>query len=401
MRVLALALLATSSALAGPTWQWGGATTEISGNADAQTRATSNPDTAKESPYFQNWDNDQFSVGSLNLASKTSWQKARLEFNGFGRHAQSELYRDDFLAPRFMNFPNRLVARDLFGLQHYAETQTSRSDVVLNKANVEYDAESARFTLGRQYINYGIGESFNPINPFNQPLGLVGAANVAQGNDGGRAAFFLSERSTLEFFLFGDKQYDRDVITRTAWLHWEWRPTDEWQVDAVIGEDQERNKSGFQINRIVGDGMVFTQALYSSAQLDNLPGEELWDVLVGYDNQFTSEWHVRLEGGYQERDDEIGLADLTRLNGRFFPFEYFVSFANQYEAHPLLNLSGSLIHDVKTNFGYFVGKATWAFKDDWEWDLFVFAPVYQNSAESTAIQELITTDVGTALRVFF
>lgn len=400
MKVL-LALLVALPAFAGPTWKWGEATTELSGNADAQTRLANNPSTAKDLPFQQDWEQEQFSVASLNLGTKTEWRNIRLEFNGFARHAHSQLYDDNYIAPRFMNFPNRLVARDLFGLSHQRQDGTTQMDVVLNKFNLEHDAEDARITVGRQYINYGIGEIFNPINPFNQPLGLVGAVNVAQGNDGGRAAFFLSKRSTLQFYLFGDKRYDSDVITKTAWLHWEFRPNDKWQLDVVGGEDQERNKAGFQVNHILGESMVFVQGLFTSNTLDNTPGENVIDVLLGYDNQFTPEWHMRVEGGYQERDDEIFLTDLTRLNARFFPFEYFLSWSNQYEIHPLVTLSGSLIHDIKTDFGYGVAKASWAFRDDWEWDLFVFTPLYRNTDESSAVQRLITTDVGTAMRVFF
>lgn len=374
---------------------------EATGNVEAQARHSTNPQTARDFPLRQRWRESNFSVLSANLGLRAQFQESRAELNWFSRQANSALYQRGYVAPRIMNFPNRLIARDVFRLNYSRQDGDQQTDSVLNKFTYELDGDDSRFTIGRMYINYGAGEIFNPINPFNQPLGLVGATNVAQGNDGARASFFLSERSSLSFFLLGDKQLagDEDKVTRTLWLHWEYRLAQSWQFDVVGGEDQKRNKAGGQVNYLMEDAMVFLQALYSSEYVDGNPSENLWDVMLGYDNQFTPLWHTRVEMGYQETDRELGLAP-TRFTGRYLPYEYFAALANSYEIHPLWKLSGTVIHDVKTHFGYGLGKATWSVMNNLECDFFVFSPLYHGN-KRTLVQRLITTDVGTALRYFF
>jgi len=294
------------------------------------------------------------------------------------------------------------VARDVFRLNYSRQDNDHQTDAVVNKLAYELDGDDSRFTIGRMFVNYGVGEIFNPINPFNQPLGLVSSLNVAQGNDGFKASFFLSERSNLSFFLMGDKQLagEEDRITRTLWLHWEFRPADDWQLDLVAGEDQKRNKAGVQINRTLSEAMIFLQALYTSELTNDDPSENLWDLMIGYDNQFTKDWHARVEMGHQETDQEVVAPAGSLLSNRYLPYEYFIAVANTYDIHPLVELSGTLIHDVKTDFGYGLLRANWSVVENWEWDLFFFTPVY-HSAESNLVQQLITTDVGTALRYFF
>lgn len=401
MRLL-LALSFLSLSAHAVTWELGEVQIETSGNVEAQARHTWNPQTAQDFPLRQDWEESNFGVLMGNLNTRAQFQNSRLDANVFLRQAHSPLYEQGFAAPNIMNFPNRLVARDVFRLNYSRQDDDRQTDAVVNKFVYELDGDDARFSFGRMFVNYGVGEVFNPINPFNQPLGLVSALNVAQGSDGMKAAFFLSDRSTLSFFLMGDKQLygEQDRITRTLWLHWEYRLADNWQFDVVAGEDQKRNKAGVQATYSFSEAMVFLQALYSSEYVDGNESENLWDLMLGYDKQFTALWHLRVEAGHQETDQELIVPNTTQLNGRYLPYEYFVTVANSYDIHPLVELSATLIHDVKTDFGYGLARASWSVVKNWEWDFFFFTPVY-HSAESTQVQRLITTDVGTALRFFF
>lgn len=399
---IAFTLFASTSALAELAWERGDFKMEASGNMEAQGRHSWNPQVARDFPLSQNWREENFGAVMGNLNLKAEFRESRLDTNIFLRQAHSPLYQQGQVAPRIMNFPNRLVARDVFRLNYSRQDSDHQTDAVINKLAYEFEADDSRFSFGRMFVNYGAGEIFNPINPFNQPLGLVSALNVAQGSDGLKASFFLSERSTLSFFLLGDKQLygEQDKITRTLWLHWEYALNEDWQLDVVAGEDQKRNKSGLQLNYRLQEAMVFAQALYSSEYTDNTSSENLWDFMLGYDNQFTSDWHLRVEAGHQENDDQLVVANSTQFNGRYLPFEYFVAVANSYEIHPLVDLSATLIHDVKTEFGYALTRASWSVAKNWEWDVFFFTPIY-HSDEANLVQRLITTDVGTAVRVFF
>ncbi len=376
---------------------------EMSGNLEGQARKLWNQSSAKRFPLEQDWQESQFNVATGNLNLKAEYFDSRVETNIFGRYAQSELYQQGYLAPQLINFPRKLVARDVFRLDHSEQEGDSQTDLVINKLYYELNNEDSRFVFGRMYINYGTGEIFNPVNPFNQPLGLTSQSNVAQGNDGFKASFFPSNDSSLNFYLLGNKNLDdyENQITQTLWMHGEWKPGENWQVDYVLGQDQKRNKAGGQLNYIWGDDMVFSQLLYSSAFTTSKPSENLIDALVGYDSQLTAEWHLRLEAGYQEQDDEYILTNPALASDRLLPYEWFFAVAQTYEAHPLVKLSATVIHDFKTSFTYGIGRLSWSLVKDVEWDFFVNAPLYWVEEEDNIVQKIFPTEAGTALRVFF
>lgn len=377
---------------------------DIYGNAEMQTRSTTNASSARELPFLgQDWKRSQFSALAANLGGTARWGASQIDFNWFARRSFSPLYRRDYLATHIMNFPNTLVARNLFRLSQHDQDDTGVTDSVLNKFQYELSLEHSRLSFGRMFINYGLGEVFNPMNPFNQPLGLAGFTNLAQGSDGIKTSYFLNERTTLNFYLLGNKDQpgSENHITRTLWFQGEFRPGNNLQLDFVGGEDQKRDKLGGQISWTPAEAMYFAQTLFSTNRLDGEASESLWDLLVGYDRQFTPTWHLRVEGGYQDSDKRLVVQNPLALQGRFLPFESFLAIAPQWEAHPLLKLSATVVHDFKTRFGYGLARASYSLAKDIEWDIFGLSPIYRNGAKASLIQRIVTTDLGTAVRAFF
>lgn len=181
-------------------------------------------------------------------------------------------------------------------------------------------------------------------------------------------------------------------------MHGEYRVDDKLTVDYVVGEDQKRQKLGGQASYQFDQAMVFGQVLYQTEYTDKKPSDNLWDILLGYDQQVTGKYHLRFEGGYQKKDT---FASLTSFNNRFLPSEYFAAISNIYEIHPLVKLSGTFINDVKTGFTYFIGKSTFSLSNNIESEIFLYSPVGKGSQTDILAQKLITTDVGVALRAFF
>lgn len=382
--------------------------TEFSGNIEGQIRHSTNNREAKKSPLFQDWDSETFNLIYGNLNGKVEMGDSRFEANWFGRYSQSDLYdpeptalgpRDPYLATEIFTFPKRLVARDLFKLQHVDQNDDHKTESILNKFYYEWDYGEHRFMAGRMYVNYGLGEIFNPINPFNQPTGLTAISQVAQGNDGMSFTFFVDEKHTVQFLLLGDKSfkgYDGE-ITKTVWAHGEYQYSDKLQLDYVIGEDQERHKLGGQASYQLEEALVFTQVLYQTQNVKNEPSNNLWDALLGYDQQMTNKWHVRFEGGYQKRNRFVSAQTFER----FLPTEYFAALANVYELHPLVKVSGTVINDIKSGFTYFIAKGTYNILQNTEVEIFGFTPVAKGDEADNVAQKLVTTDVGIALRGFF
>lgn len=380
---------------------------ELSGNIEGQIRHAKNNPEAKED-LFQNWNNENFYLLYGNLNGKVEMGNSRIEGNWFNRYSQSDLYqpkpnilgnKDPYLATRIFTFPNKLVARDIFKLQHTRQDGDHQFESIINKLYYEMELEENRFMFGRMYVNYGLGEIFNPINPFNQPTGLTSISQVAQGNDGFSFTFFVSDIHTVQFLLLGDKSiegYDGE-IDRTLWAHGEYQYSDKLQLDYVIGEDQNRHKIGGQVSYRFEEAMVFFQGLYQSQHVKNEPSNNLVDLLIGYDQQVTNKWHVRFEGGYQKENRYANAQSFER----FLPTEYFAALANVYELHPLVKVNGTIINDIKSGFTYFIAKGTYDIGHDMEAEVFGFTPVAKGDAADNVAQKLVTTDIGLALRAFF
>ena len=389
------------------------AETSIEGNIEVQGRHSWNNDEAQSLPFpiTQDWNEADSYLMVGNLNPKLELENSRFEANWFLRHSVSELYRDSYLAPRIFTFPNKLVARDLFKLQYRHDGADSQTDSVINKLYYEWSLAQHRVSLGRIFINYGTGEIFNPINPFNQPTGLTSINNVAQGNDGAQIKFFLNDKHTLDFIVLGDKSLEKyeGHIDRTLWIHGELQASGELQIDYVGGQDQKRNKIGGQLSYTFTEAMVFFQTLYQSSYFEDdfQDSHSLLDMMLGYDEQLTAKWHLRLEAGYQKKN-EVFIFNPNSIGDRFLPVEYFIALANQYEIHPLVKIGGTVISDFTTGFTYFIARSTFSLGSNIEADIFAFTPLAKGKTDNSSrnqannlAQKFVTQDLGVALRAFF
>jgi hypothetical protein len=372
---------------------------EISGNAEIQGRHSWNNPQAKED-FNQRWDEEDFYLGYGNLTGKLNYSQSAIESNLFVRHSRSDLYRNDYAATRFFNFPDKLVARDLFKLQHVHQNDETRDEVILNKLFYQWQNDDVRFTAGRMYINYGLGEIFNPINPFNQPTALTSISQVAQGNDGVGFSIFSSEKHKIDFYLLGDKRFDdyEGKISHTLWIHGELQFTGNFEAEYVLGQDQDRNKAGTQLSYQWDDNLLFFQGLYQTAYISDKQSNNLIDILLGVDRQFTQKWHVRMEAGYQKQNRYL---NPFTPQDRFLPTEYFIALANQYEFHPLVKGTLTFINDVKSGFTYGLTRLTLSLSENSEGEIFGYSPVARGDRADNITQKLVTQDVGIAARIFF
>ncbi len=380
-------------------WSQSKIDSEVSGNMEVQGRHSWNNELAKED-LAQNWDEEDFYLVYGNLNGKVKFKNSKLEANLFGRHSRSDLYEAPYLAPIIYTYPNKLVARDVFKLQHIEEGENYRTEYILNKLYYEWDYDENRFMAGRIYINYGLGEVFNPINPFNQPTALTSISQVAQGNDGLNFTFFVNDKYTVDFYFLGDKSLEgyEGQIDRTLWAHGEYQVTNDFQADFVIGEDQNRHKLGGQLEYSFSEAMLFMQTLYQTDYTDDTESHPLWDVLLGYDQQLSNTFHLRGESGYQKQNRYVTAGS---INDRFLPIEYFLAIAAQYDIHPLVQLGGTVVNDLKSGFTYFITKNKIDLGHSTEFEIFAYIPLAKGDTIENPAQKLVTTDVGMALRTFF
>lgn len=382
---------------------------DFSGNLEGQFRHSENNDIAEAPPLFQDWKVSDFYLVYGNLNGKFTLNESKIEANWFVRYSQSELFKGPQAGPlkgipyfstNIFTFPSRLVARDVFQMQSVEQRNNHQTESILNKFYYEWNDGNRRFMIGRMYVNYGLGEIFNPINPFNQPTGLTSISQVAQGNDGFSYTYFLNDSHTLQFLILGDKNINNynGNISKTLWLRGDIQANEKLQLDYVIGEDQNRYKVGGGLSYQFEESMVFFQSLYQSEKTNETHTTHLLDLMLGYDRQMTSKWHIRMESGYQKKDPSI--TDLTKLQ-RFLPSEYFVALANVYELHPLVKMSMTLINDIKSGFTYFIGKGSYSAGKNLELDHFINLPLATGQDPDNLAQQLVSLDFGIALRAFF
>ncbi len=388
---------------ASPTFEKGDFKAGLKGDLELQSRLTKNSSSAQATPLNEDWTDGQMSMALGNLNFKSQFKDSRVEVNWFFRHAQSSLYQENRKNVDLINFPNVLVSRDVFKLQYNRRDKDFQTDSILNSFYYELDGEDSSFLIGRMIINYGSGEFFNPINPFNQPLGLVNQRNIHQASDGMKASFYPSSISTINFFLLGDKNQEdyENQITRTLWIQGELKLSDYLLATYVIGEDQRRNKGGGEIRYQEKSFSLYLQTLYTSNLINRKASENLFDIVFGAKRDMGENWKLSLETGYQERDRRIPNLNNLKFEDRLLPYEFFIAPGVMVNFSDKWSSLTNLIYDPKSQFLFGKTRLTWDFSQYSALDLFASSPLVTRREEASLGQRLLTTDIGFALRLMF
>lgn len=392
-----------SHSLASPTFERGDFKAGLKGNLELQSRVAKNSSAARSSPLNEKWTDGHFSMAHGNLNFRSQFKDSRIEVNWFFRHAQSSLYQENRKNVNLINFPNVLVARDVFKLQYNRQDKDFRTDSILNSFYYELDGEDSSFLIGRMMINYGSGEFFNPINPFNQPLGLTNQSNINQASDGMMASFYPSTRSKLNFYLLGDKNQEdyENQITRTLWIQGEYTLSEYLKATYVIGEDQRRNKGGGELRYEEKSYSLYLQSLYTSNLINRKASENLFDLVLGFSQKMGERWKLSLETGYQERDRRISNLNVLNFEDRLLPYEVFVA------PGVMINLTDTwvsqthIVYDPKSEFAFGKTRLSWNFSNHSALDLFASSPLTIKREQASLGQRLLTTDLGLGLRLMF
>lgn len=401
--IFLVALFLSSQIQASPTFERGDFKAGLQGDLEVQSRLSTNTSAAQANPLNEDWTDAQFSMAYGNLNFKSQFKESRVEANWFFRHAQSSLYQENRQAVNLINFPNMLLSRDVFKLQYTRQDKDFRTDSILNRFYYELDGEDSSFLIGRMVINYGSGKFFNPINPFNQPLGMTNQRGIQQASDGMMASFYPSKKSKINFYLLGDKnQKDyENQITRTLWIQGEHQLSDYLKATYVIGEDQRRNKGGGELRYEEKDYSLFIQTLYSSNLINRKPSENLFDLVFGMHKDIAKKWKLTFETGYQERDREISNLNNLGFEDRLLPYEFFVAPGLIYFLSDKWSAHTHLVYDPKTYFLFGKTRLTLDFTRYSSLDLFASSPLSIHQERSSLGQRLFTTDVGAAMRFMF
>lgn len=375
----------------GPVWS---VEFEISGNVELEKRVIWNSDNSRK--LMQTWDSPaDFHQGYGNLKVQSTFEDSGfIDSNIFARHQSSKLIGKQYLIEPTLTFPNKIVPRSLIDLSK----KRSKNEIHINKLSYQREFESFRFEIGRMFINYGHGEIFNPVNPFNHPTGLILINSFAQGNDGTRVTHFATDALTLNYFILGSKKNaNNNISAPTLWISADYQLREDTQVILTGGQDLKRNKLGMEITYMGEDALVFAQSMYAKKRKNITNSEDLFKMVLGYDQQLTALWHLRFELGYQKEDKSIdALYSESLISG-----EQFIGLVNKYEIHPLIKLEGTVTFDPQSDFTFLLIKSIFSVMENMELTLWGSGPINTLSTSENIKQKAVCTNLGASLQYFF
>lgn len=342
----------------------------------------------------ENWDSptDYYFIHG-NFNPKLRVEKSTFENSIFFRRADSTIYRTNTLVKEPLLFPKDLMAREAVDMTMHAESPTYRQDLIIHKLSYVYEFEKFRVEMGRFFINYGLGETFNPMNPFNLPTGLFVINDISQGSDGARTTWFFNENIDFNFYALGSKDYldPNRSVHPTIYAQMEFR-YDTFQLNVSGGLDQRRTKGGGQISYSFTDYLAFFQAFYQS-ELGYR--QSLADMVFGLDRQVTQWWHARLEGSYQEIDHT------EFISTRFLPQEYMIALAQEFEVHPLVKLRPVLTFDPESYQTYALFKVTYNATQNFDLEFYGNQYLLNRPHKETVRQKIMNGEAGIRGQYFF
>ncbi len=377
---------------------------KFSGNIDAQAKKLANPNTADD--LGQVWENrreDQVMVYG-NVDAKLTLFKNAVEANWFFRYGQSEIFQDeDLVASNYSLYPKNIISRDIFKLEFTEENTSTRTESIINKLSYSWGDEEASFTVGRMFIEFGEGYSFNPINPFALPLVFSSQKNIKQGNDGVKYLLSSDPKLRIHLYLLGDKQFTEydGQITRTIFLRGDWDYSDQLHINYIIGEDQKRHKYGLEAKYSFHQGVAFAQAIKNSQRLDKQSGaaQGLFHYIFGYEKDLTDSWTARLEFGKQDSDSNYPEGDYAQ---NFLPQKSFISIINKYQATEKVKLTLNNSIDPKSGFSYALLDANYQVYKRLQFHGFFAGTIARAKDEvEYEAQRLLPAELGFGIRSIF
>lgn len=326
----------------------------------------------------------------------------KMQFDTFFRHTNSTLLEevDGVLTNQF--YPQQIVARDVFKMQHTKTNDDSKNDIIMHRMTYSWGDDEVAFTAGRMFIQYGEGHTINPINPFNHSANQSNVYGVSQANDGVRIILKKDTNLKLHLYFLGDKSftdYDEE-ITRTVFLRGDWKKSNQTHINYILGEDQKRHKYGVEIKHSFGKGIGFLQLVRFSQQIDkqDANSEGLFHSLAGYELDLTPIWTTRLElGKFQE--DKINPIP-GQIN--YLPFESFIALNNLFRLNDKITGELNLVNETSSKALFYKLSSSYSLNGSSEVRLFASGLSQEPDEDPDYIlQNLIPAELGFALRAKF
>ena len=212
---------------------------------------------------------------------------------------------------------------------------------IADRAYVQYSGGRFDVTAGRQRINWGIHNIWNPNDIFNAYNFLDFDYEERPGSDALRIRTYLPKNQTLELAA---AVADTGVFTGAALYAWNWKQFDFqalagiFQGDAVVGGGWAGH---------MGDMGWKGEWSYFIPPDSTSSNSQIFTAAMGMDRSFGNDWYAALSGLYisdPEEEQLLQATDLTRTARSLFPFEWSFHAMAMYAVSPIQSAAFSCIY---------------------------------------------------------
>jgi hypothetical protein len=371
-------------------------------NLEVNTQVKSVTNTAESKKLGNDWNSENIHTVYGNVFGRFAFKDFSLDYNWFIRYAESELYKVDEDAALFTTAPNSSIKRDVLKLSKVDTSERSRTESSLNRFALEWGDEETKFRAGRMFIEYGNGQTFNPINPFSAQLVFSDSQDLRQGNDGLQFYISTADDFKFHFYVLSDTQFfGDDSLTRTVMLRGDWQYSKNLHINYIIGEDQKRHKYGGEISYDLSGSKSYIQAVRQSQRLDKSEEDEegLFHYLLGYQKEFTNKLTTSIEVGKYQISE---IYPEGEYQSNILPISAFAAMLNRYQFNDKNTVDLKFMTDTESKFSYY--HLSYGYKATKRIDISVFGSGRASKAESRpkyASQNSLPTQVGLNFRAAF
>jgi len=357
----------------------------------------------QESSNTDDWKTEKINTFNGQIGFDLNLWGHNINSSVYIRHNESNILNKDYVSQSYQIFPETIVARNIFKMNHIHSEDSKYTETILNQFNYQWGDDEAWLTAGRMIIDFGEGFFSNPINPLNINSKYSHQINVNQSNDGLALLLGKNDKLKLHIFLLGDKSYtDYDEkITRTLLLRGDWKINQATHINYILGEDQKRHKYGIELQQKIEENRIgYLQMVKYSQNLENEDPNDpgIFHYLIGYKFDPNPFNNLRLEFGKTSR--EINSNEYSQLN--YLPFEAYWGVVLTHSFSDQLFVEAGFSQDTDTDFRYYKISSSYIHNKNARFKLFHSAPVKDAEDDPKyASQAAIPSLTGASIELYF
>jgi hypothetical protein len=241
----------------------------------------------------------------------------------------------------------------------------------LDRLKLSLNRSWGRVSLGRQALTLGNGLIFNPMDLFNpfSPTALL--RDYKTGDDTALVQIPLKSGGDMRFFHLPRREPDtRDVSWNRSSTGWAGHFfADGLEIDLLAARHYEDRVLGFGLSGTLGSAAWRFDLTWTDLGHDS-GGEDYFSAVANLDRSWVwggKNWYGLMEC-FASGVGESGLTDVLsnkdlveRIDrGELFVLgRYYLAGLVRFEAHPLVNLSGTVIANLEDGSWLLQPKMTW------------------------------------------